>query len=172
MCCSASWLAGHPCWAPVSQGQAAGSLGHPGPPLHQADTPTPSLALSGKGCAQRKWRQAGVHTLHPKGPCPTSPASAIHAPTLGQQSYFPTQPPLAFLFPSACPGALASRPRGPAVPPAPSLETSGEGPGQLQSTHPHSLWNHLWGSGPRLQPGSVAYPSSGPSWPLGFWQPP
>ena len=98
----------------------------------------------------------------PKGSLLNFPASAIHAPTLGQQSYFPTQPPLAFLFPIACPGALASRPRGPAVPSAPSLETSGEGPGQLQSTHPHSLWNHLWGSGPRLHLGLLPIHPLGP----------
>lgn len=69
----------------------------------------------------------------PKGSLPNFPSLSHSVPTLGQQLYFPTQPPLAFLFPSARPGALASRPRGPAVPPAPSLETFGEGLGSCKA---------------------------------------
>ena len=67
--------------------------------------------------------------------------------------------------------------QGPAVSPAPSLETSGEGPGWLQSAHPLSLSlepslgiGAPWG--PDRQPGSVACLFSGPPWPQGFWQPP
>lgn len=89
--CPSSWLAGYPCWAPVSQGPAAQPLvpwGSQPLPCTKACCPTPSWALGGGG-ALRKWWGVGlapstqrVLAQHLCFPCrpPTRPGAAVVFP--------------------------------------------------------------------------------------------
>lgn len=80
----------------------------------------------------------------PKGPCPTSQPLSHSRPNPGPAVVFPNPTPLAFLFPSARPGAPGIKASGSSCSPCPFLEDLWR---EAWAATKHSstlfLWNHL-----------------------------
>lgn len=109
MSCSTSRLAGHPCWAPVSQGQTAGSLGpvfSPSPTPGQWPNPQPG-SVGGGVSTKEVGAGRGSHPP-PKGSLPNFPSLSHSRPHPGPAVVFPNPTPAWLPLPQR-------PPRGPGI---------------------------------------------------------
>lgn len=164
-------LAGRPSLlGPSESGPDRWFLGAPSPSPAPGQWPSPQPGSVRGGASMKEVGAGGGSHPPPKGSLPNFPSLSHSRPNPGPAVVFPNPTPTCLPLPQCPPRGPGIKASGSSCSPCPFLGDLWRG---AWAAAKHSstlfLWNHLWGSGPRLQPGSVTCPSSGPP-SCGFWQ--